>query len=120
MATVTGTSGNDSLSGTTGNDTISGLGGNDTLNGNGGADVFDGGAGFDSLDFRSIGAALVINFGTGTVSGALSATFSGIEQVQAGSAARRRDFHRHRRDGQFRRRRRALLGLEQRSCTRRE
>ena len=85
MATVTGTTGNDSLVGTTGNDTINGLGGNDTLNGNGGSDFFDGGAGFDSIDFRATAAALAINFGSGTISGGLSGTFTGIERVQAGS-----------------------------------
>src|SRR5215208_3740956 len=85
MATITGTSGNDSLTGTTGNDTISGLGGNDTLNGNGGSDFFDGGAGFDTIDLRANAAALVINFASGTISGGVSGTFTGIERVQAGS-----------------------------------
>ena len=85
MATITGTAGNDSLVGTTGNDTISGLGGNDTLNGNGGTDFFDGGTGFDSIDLRANAAPLVINFGTGTISGGVSGTFTGIERVQAGT-----------------------------------
>jgi len=85
MATITGTSGNDSLLGTSSSDTISGLGGNDTLNGNGGADAFDGGAGFDSLDFRSTAAALVINFENGTISGGLDGTFNAIERVQGGT-----------------------------------
>ena len=87
MATITGTSGNDSLLGTSSNDTISGLGGNDTLNGNGGADAFDGGAGFDSLDFRSTAAALVINFENGTISGGLDGTFNAIERVQGGTGS---------------------------------
>jgi len=87
MATITGTSGNDSLLGTSSNDTISGLGGNDTLNGNGGADAFDGGAGFDSLDFRSTAVALVINFENGTISGGLDGTFNAIERVQGGTGS---------------------------------
>ena len=85
MATVTGTSGNDSLSGTSSNDTLSGLGGNDTLSGNGGTDFFDGGAGFDTIDLRNIASPLVINFAAGTISGGASGTFQGIERVQAGT-----------------------------------
>jgi len=85
MATITGTSGNDSLAGTGSNDTLSGLGGNDTLNGNGGTDFFDGGAGFDTIDFRFSASPLVIDFGAGTISGGYSATFTGIERVQAGT-----------------------------------
>src|SRR6185436_13673095 len=84
MATITGTSGNDSLAGTGSNDTLSGLGGNDTLNGNGGTDFFDGGAGFDTIDFRFSASPLVIDFGAGTISGGYSATFTGIERVPAG------------------------------------
>lgn len=85
MATITGTSGNDSLSGTSSGDTLSGLGGNDTLSGNGGSDFFDGGAGFDSIDLRNTAPALVINFATGTISGGASGTFTAIERVQAGT-----------------------------------
>lgn len=50
MATITGTSGNDSLVGTAGDDTLDGLAGNDTLRGNAGNDLLDGGAGTDLLD----------------------------------------------------------------------
>lgn len=85
MATINGTSGNDSLAGTSGEDTINGLGGNDTLNGNGGTDFFDGGGGFDTIDFRSIGSGLSIDFTNGTISGGLFGEFSAIERVQAGS-----------------------------------
>ncbi len=58
MATINGTSGNDSLTGTSGNDTISGFGGNDvllgaagndSLRGNDGTDWLEGGAGSDNL-----------------------------------------------------------------------
>ena len=47
MATINGTSGNDTLTGTAGNDTINGLGGNDLIlaGSTGGTDVIDGGDG---------------------------------------------------------------------------
>jgi len=48
-ATVTGGSGNDSLTGSTGADSISGGSGNDSLQGNGGTDTIDGGTGNDIL-----------------------------------------------------------------------
>lgn len=59
MATISGTSGDDSLPGTEsadsisgldGNDTIDGAGGDDTITGDGGDDSIDGGAGADSID----------------------------------------------------------------------
>ncbi|MCP5365676.1 MAG: hypothetical protein H6905_10705, partial [Hyphomicrobiales bacterium] len=50
MATITGTSGPDSLNGTNGNDSISGLAGNDTIHGNSGKDTIDGGADDDIID----------------------------------------------------------------------
>ena len=49
MATITGTSGNDSLTGENGPDSISGLGGDDTIDGGRGNDTVDGGDGNDSL-----------------------------------------------------------------------
>lgn len=59
LATIDGTSGNDTLNGTTGDDTINGLGGNDaifggkgndTINGGDGDDLIHGGAGNDIID----------------------------------------------------------------------
>jgi len=50
MATIVGTSGDNTLSGTSGNDTIRGLGGNDILSGGAGNDLLEGGAGNDTLD----------------------------------------------------------------------
>lgn len=50
MATINGTSGNDSRSGTAYDDTINGLGGNDTLSGLAGNDVLNGGDGNDLLN----------------------------------------------------------------------
>jgi len=87
VATITGTSGGDSLSGTSGNDTLNGLGGNDTLIGSGGSDFYDGGAGFDTLDFRGTATGLVVNFAAGTVSGGFSGSFVNIERVLASDAA---------------------------------
>lgn len=49
MATITGTSGNDTKTGTSAADIISGLGGNDTLKGAAGNDQISGGIGLDSL-----------------------------------------------------------------------
>ena len=49
MATINGTSGDDTLNGTSGADLIFGFGGNDILNGNGGNDQLDGGTGADTM-----------------------------------------------------------------------
>ncbi len=55
MATINGTSGDDTLTGTTENDEINGLEGNDTINGLTGNDLLDGGDGNDVID-NSVGA----------------------------------------------------------------
>ncbi|HEY5722485.1 MAG TPA: calcium-binding protein [Allosphingosinicella sp.] len=49
MATINGTSGDDTLNGTSSSDFIFGFGGNDILNGNGGNDQLDGGIGADTM-----------------------------------------------------------------------
>ena len=49
MATIPGTSGNDTLQGTNDPDTINGFGGNDRISGEGGSDIIDGGSGNDVL-----------------------------------------------------------------------
>ena len=49
MATINGTSGDDTLNGTSGADLIFGFAGNDILNGNGGNDQLDGGTGADTM-----------------------------------------------------------------------
>jgi len=49
MATINGTSGNDTLNGTSSSDKIYGFEGDDTLNGNGGNDQLDGGTGADAM-----------------------------------------------------------------------
>lgn len=81
MATIPGTSGNDTLDGTSGADTItgeagddviSGLGGNDdidggadndTISGGAGADTIDGGDGLDVVDFTASDAAVDADLG---------------------------------------------------------
>ena len=50
MATITGTSGNDTLIGTPDHDSIAGLDGNDSINGGAGNDYLEGGLGNDTLD----------------------------------------------------------------------
>ncbi len=90
MATITGTSGNDSLTGTSGNDTISGFGGNDLIlaGSTGGADVIDGGTGSDSIEFKERAtSAVVVDFVAGTISGGSSGTisFTNIERVVGGN-----------------------------------
>jgi Ca2+-binding RTX toxin-like protein len=49
MATINGTSGDDTLNGTSSADLIFGFAGNDILNGNGGNDQLDGGTGADTM-----------------------------------------------------------------------
>ena len=89
MATITGTSGNDSLSGTASNDTINGLDGNDTLVASGGVDFYDGGAGSDTLDVRNASTGVTVNFTNGTISGGLSGTFVNMERARGTNAADR-------------------------------
>src|SRR5918992_4805458 len=90
MATINGTSGNDTLSGTEGNDTINGLGGNDLFlaGSTGGNDVIDGGAGSDSIEFRERAtSAVVVDFRTGSITGGSSGTisFANVERVLGGN-----------------------------------
>jgi Ca2+-binding RTX toxin-like protein len=92
MATINGTSGNDTLSGTAGNDTINGLGGNDLLlaGSTGGADLFDAGAGYDSIEFRDRAtSAVVVDYRTGMITGGSSGTisFTNVERIVAGNFA---------------------------------
>jgi Ca2+-binding RTX toxin-like protein len=86
VATVNGTSGNDTLTGTSGNDTLNGFGGNDALVGSGGSDFYDGGAGFDTLDVRATLAGVTVTFANGAISGGFSGTFVNMERVLGGNA----------------------------------
>src|SRR5690348_16854709 len=85
MATITGTSGNDTLNGTSGDDTLNGLGGNDELFGSGGNDFYDGGTGSgDTLNLKFTSTATVVDFAAGTISGGFTGTFVNMEYVNAG------------------------------------
>ncbi|MGA1830878.1 beta strand repeat-containing protein [Rhizobium wenxiniae] len=87
-------SGDDNIDGGDGDDEIEGGDGNDTLLGGAGADILkpgsgtnivDGGDGIDTIDF-STGAAIGIDLGNHTVSGAATGTsFSNIENVTGSS-----------------------------------
>ncbi|MCR6628993.1 MAG: hypothetical protein NVV74_02465 [Magnetospirillum sp.] len=54
MATINGTSGNDTLSGTDGRDSIFALGGNDLIFGSAGSDTLDGGEGSDTVNYSRL------------------------------------------------------------------
>ena len=92
MATITGTTGNDTLNGTTAADQIFGLDGDDTLNGNNGNDVLEGGNGADALNggagtdtatYANSTAGVTVDLTTGTGAGgeAQGDTLSSIERV---------------------------------------
>jgi Ca2+-binding RTX toxin-like protein len=90
MATVNGTSGNDSLNGTSGNDTLNGLGGNDALAGSGGTDFYDGGTGSDTLDLRATSTGTTVSFASGvmgTFGGGFTGSFVNMERVLSGNGA---------------------------------
>ncbi len=85
MATINGTSSNDTLNGTSGDDTLSGLGGNDELVGSGGNDFYDGGSGSnDTLELKFTATPTVVDFGAGTISGGFTGTFVNMERVVSG------------------------------------
>ncbi|KAA1421396.1 hypothetical protein F0U44_03605 [Nocardioides humilatus] len=64
-ATITGTSGDDTLVGTPGPDVIAGLAGDDTLQGFDGADVFCGGPGTDTVTYADHELDVTANLGGG-------------------------------------------------------
>src|SRR5919108_566533 len=89
MATINGTTGNDTLSGTAGDDTINGLEGNDLFlaGSTGGNDVIDGGTGRDSIEFKTRAtSAIVVDFVSGTITGGSPGTisFTSIERIVTG------------------------------------
>ena len=89
MATINGTTGNDTLSGTAGDDTINGLEGNDLFlaGSTGGNDVINGGGSRDSIEFKTRAtSAIVVDFVAGTITGGSSGTisFTSIERVVTG------------------------------------
>src|SRR5688572_33506896 len=90
MATINGTTGNDTLSGTSGDDTLNGLGGNDLFlaGSTGGNDVINGGGGRDSIEFKTRAtSAIVVDFVAGTITGGSSGTisFTSIERMLTGN-----------------------------------
>src|SRR5688572_10913595 len=89
MATINGTTSNDTLSGTAGDDTLNGFGGNDLFlaGSTGGNDVINGGAGRDSIEFKNRAtSAIVVDFAAGTITGGSSGTisFTSIERILTG------------------------------------
>lgn len=114
MATINGTTGNDTLTSAANSDILNGYGGNDLLYGNAGndnlyggdgndglfggtendllqggagSDIMEGGDGIDTLDYSTSTAAVLVHMGTGVTEGGHAAgdTFSGIE-ILNGSA----------------------------------
>ena len=101
MATINGTTGNDTLTSGNAADTLNGLGGDDLLNGGGGNDrlfggdgtdtliggngndSLDGGAGIDTAEYSASGSAVTVNLVTGSGSGGDAAgdTLTGVENV---------------------------------------
>ena len=89
MATINGTTSNDTLSGTAGDDTINGFEGNDLFlaGSTGGNDVINGGGGRDSIEFKTRAtSAIVVDFVAGTITGGSTGTisFTSIERVVTG------------------------------------
>jgi Ca2+-binding RTX toxin-like protein len=83
MATLTGTSNNDSLNASSPNgDTVSGLGGDDTLTGAGGNDSLDGGIGNDSLSGLFGNDTLIGGEGNDNLSGG-----DGNDSIEAGDGS---------------------------------
>ena len=83
MATINGTSGNDTLNGTTGDDTLTGLEGNDTLNGGDGVDTAvyaDAPAGY-RFGLNGVGQVYVTDINAGNGDEGVD-TLTGIETIQ--------------------------------------
>ncbi|MGO4832234.1 beta strand repeat-containing protein, partial [Rhizobiaceae sp. 2RAB30] len=86
---VTGSLLGDRLTGTAGANALTGGDGDDILAGLGGADQLVGGVGIDTADYSASGAGVVINLGTGVVSGgdAQGDILSDIENVTGSAQA---------------------------------
>ena len=83
MATIPGSSSDDTLLGTIDDDLITGLAGFDTLFGSDGADTMDGGGDYDMVHYDASGAAVTVNLATGLGSGGQAAgdSYISIEDV---------------------------------------
>jgi Ca2+-binding RTX toxin-like protein len=75
MATINGTTGNDTLNGTGAADSISGGGGNDSINASGGTDTVFGGSGNDSIDGGSGNDSIEGGVGSDTIFGGIGNDF---------------------------------------------
>lgn len=64
VATIDGTSGNNTLSGTAGHDRMVGFAGNDTFRGSAGNDRMDGGTGIDTINYSTATAAIKVSLAT--------------------------------------------------------
>ena len=84
---VTGSAHDDQITGSSGTNILSGGDGDDSLVGSAGGDTYDGGAGTDTANFGSAGSGVVLNLGTGSLSGDSvgNGTVSGVENA-VGSA----------------------------------
>jgi uncharacterized delta-60 repeat protein len=83
--TLSGGSGNDTLTGTDRADVLCGTEGNDIFKGLGGADFLMGGPGTDTASFASSPAAVTVNLGTGSASGEGSDALVGVERATGSS-----------------------------------
>ena len=84
---ITGGTGNDTITGTAGIDHLNGGAGNDTIVGGAGADILDGGIGTDTVDYSASSAGVTVNLAGGSPQGGDAAgdTLSNFENV-SGSA----------------------------------
>jgi Ca2+-binding RTX toxin-like protein len=66
---ITGGTGNDTITGTAGVDHLNGGAGNDTIFGGAGADILDGGTGMDAVDYSASSAGITVNLAGGNPQG---------------------------------------------------
>jgi Ca2+-binding RTX toxin-like protein len=80
---ITGGTGNDTITGTARVDHLNGGAGNDTIFGGAGADILDGGTGVDAVDYSASSAGITVNLAGGSPQGGDAAgdTLSNFENV---------------------------------------
>ena len=79
--TLNGNDGDDLLQGNGGNDRLNGGNGNDTLQGGAGNDTLDGGTGTDLADYSTATGPVTVNLTTGTATGDGTDSLTNIENV---------------------------------------